>query len=70
MNTDKKLWRNRKAKKELARRLQSESPGLEVVHPNAAGIDAGNVAHYVVRPDHDPQPVRRFECASPRIYIA
>ena len=36
MNTDKKLWRNRKAKKELARRLQSENPGLEVVHPNAA----------------------------------
>jgi transposase len=36
---------------------------LEVVHPHAAGIDVGNSAHYVaVRPDHDPQPVRRFEC--------
>jgi len=33
MRTDKKLWRNRKARKELARRLQSENPGLEVVHP-------------------------------------
>jgi hypothetical protein len=42
MNTNKKLWRNRKAKKELARRLQSENPGLEVVHPNAAGIRAGS----------------------------
>jgi hypothetical protein len=63
MRTDEKLWRNRKGKKELARRLQSENPGLEVVHPHAAGIDVGNGAHYVaVRPDRDPQPVRRFEC--------
>ena len=63
MRTDKMLWRNRKLKKELARRLQSENPGLEVVHPHAAGIDVGNSAHYVaVRPDRDPQPVRRFEC--------
>jgi hypothetical protein len=43
MRTDKKLWRNRKAKKKLARRLQSENPGLEVVHAHAAGIDIGNV---------------------------
>ena len=63
MRTDNKLWRNRKAKKELARRLQSENPGLEVVHPHAAGIDVGNSAHYAaVRPDRDSQPVRRFEC--------
>ena len=63
MRTEKKLWRNRKARKELARRLQSENPGLEVVHPQAAGIDVGNSAHYVaVRPDRDPEPVRRFEC--------
>ena len=63
MRTEKKLWRNRKARKELARRLQSENPGLEVVHPHAAGIDVGNSAHYVaVRPDRDSQPVRRFEC--------
>src|ERR1700747_607912 len=69
MNTDKKLWRNRKAKKELARRLQSENPGLEVVHPHAAGIDVGNGAHYVaVRPDRDPQPVRRFECFTADLY--
>ena len=61
--TDKKLWRNRKERKEWARRLQSENPGLEVVHPHAAGIDVGNGTHYVaVRPDRDPQPVRRFEC--------
>ncbi len=41
MKTDKKLWRNRKAKKELARQLQSEDPGLAVLHPHAAGIDVG-----------------------------
>jgi len=69
MRTDKKLWRNRKARKELARRLQSENPGLEVVHPHAAGIDVGNSAHYVaVRPDRDPQPVRRFECFTADLY--
>jgi hypothetical protein len=69
MRTDKELWRNRKAKKELARRLQSENPGLEVVHAHAAGIDVGNSAHYVaVRPDRDPQPVRRFECFTADLY--
>ena len=61
--TDKMVWRNRKERKEWTRRLQSEDPGLEVVHPHSAGIDVGNGAHYVaVRPDRDPQPVRRFEC--------
>jgi hypothetical protein len=69
MRTDKKLWRNRKAKKELARRLQSENPGLEVVHPNAAGTDVGSGAHYAaVRPDRDSQPVRRFECFTADLY--
>jgi transposase len=69
MRTEKKLWRNRKARKELARRLQSENPGLEVVHPHAAGIDVGNSAHYVaVRPDRDSQPVRRFECFTAELH--
>ena len=63
MTTGKKLWRNRKERKEWAKRLQSEDPGLEVVHPHAAGIDVGNEAHYVaVAPNRDQQPVRRFEC--------
>jgi transposase len=54
---------NRKQRKELARRLRVEDPGLEVMHPHAAGIDVGNSAHYVaVRPDRDPDSVRRFEC--------
>src|ERR1700719_4570258 len=61
--TEKKLWRNRKERKEWGRRLQSKDPGLEVVHSHAAGIDVGNGMHYIaVRPDRDPQPVRRFEC--------
>src|SRR6516165_6209390 len=63
MTAGKRLWRNRKERKEWARRLQSEDPGLEVVHPHAAGIDVGNSMHYVaVRPDRDSEPVRRFEC--------
>jgi len=54
---------NRKQRKELTRQLRSEDPGLDVVHPRAAGIDVGNGAHYVaVRPDQDREPVRRFEC--------
>jgi hypothetical protein len=53
MTIDKKLLQNRKQRKELARRLRSEGPGLEVVHP-PAGIDVGKSAHYVaVRPDRD-----------------
>jgi len=54
---------NRKQRKELARRLRVEDPGLDVMHPHAAGIDVGNSAHYVaVRPDRDAHSVRRFEC--------
>ena len=63
MTVGKKYFGNRKERKEWARRLQSEDPGLDLVHPCAAGIDVGNSAHYVaVRPDRDQQPVRRFEC--------
>jgi len=36
---------------------------LEVVHPDAAGIDVGGSEHWVaVSPDRDPEPVRRFGC--------
>ena len=53
----------RKQRRDLARRLHVQDPGLNVVHPHAAGIDEGNSAHYVaVRPDRDPDSVRRFEC--------
>ena len=54
---------NRKQRKDLARKLYSENPGLEIVHPNAAGIDVGNESHFVaVPPDRDPEPVREFGC--------
>lgn len=62
-------WKNRIQRKEWARRLRSEDPGLQVVHPRAAGIDVGNSAHYAaVRPDRDPEPVRRFECFTADLY--
>jgi transposase len=69
MRTEKKLWRNRNEKKEWTRRLQSEDPGLTVIHPQAAGVDVGNSSHYVaVRPDRDAHPVRRFECFTADLY--
>jgi hypothetical protein len=71
MKADKKPWQslNRKERKQWVRRLQSQDPGLEVVHAQAAGIDVGNEAHYVaVRPDRDPEPVRRFECFTADLY--
>jgi hypothetical protein len=68
MAAEKKVW-TRKERKELGRRLRSADPGLEVIHPDAAGIDVGNQAHYVaVRPDRDPQPVQRFGCFTADLY--
>jgi transposase len=56
---------NRKQRRETMRKIQSDSLTLEVVHPNAAGIDIGNQSHYVaVPPDRDSQPVRRFGCTT------
>jgi transposase len=35
--------------------------GLQLTHPNAAGIDIGSAAHFVaVPPDRDDEPVREF----------
>ncbi len=54
---------NRKRRKKVGSEQQDWSLNLEVVHPNAAGIDIGNETHYVaVGPDRDLQPVRRFAC--------
>jgi hypothetical protein len=33
---------NRKQRRELARKIQADDVSLEVVHPDAAGIDIGN----------------------------
>lgn len=57
--------RNRKQKRELARKVQAGDISLEVVHPEAAGIDIGNETHYVAVPSsRDANPVRRFGCVT------
>ncbi len=56
---------NRKERREMMRKMQSEDLSLEVLHPDAAGIDIGNESHYVaVPPIRDSQPVRRFGCTT------
>jgi hypothetical protein len=57
---------NRKQRRELARKIQADDVSLEVVHPDAAGIDIGNECHYVAVPSkRDPeQPLRRFGCVT------
>src|SRR5882724_4530499 len=60
-------WRemNRKQRRDTMRKIQSDDLSLEVVHPDAAGIDIGNESHYVaVPPSRDSQPVRRFGCTT------
>jgi transposase len=52
---------NRQERKEWQQRLYAENAGLEVVHPDAAGIDVGSGSHFVaVPPDREERPVREF----------
>ena len=54
---------NRQQRRAMLRKMQSEDLSLEVVHPDAAGIDIGNDIHYVaVPPSRDPESVRCFGC--------
>jgi transposase len=56
---------NRKQRRETMRKLQSEDLSMEVIHPDAAGIDIGNESPYVAVPQkRDRQPVRRFGCTT------
>jgi transposase len=56
---------NRKQRRQMIRKMQSEDLTLEMVHPDAAGVDIGNESHYVaVPPIRDLQPVRRFGCTT------
>ncbi len=56
---------NRKQRREMTRKIQSEDISLEVIHPNAAGIDIGNESHYVaVPPTRASDPVHRFGCTT------
>jgi transposase len=52
---------NRTQRKELEQRLNAADPGLEVVHPDAGGIDVGNESHFVAVPaGRDARPVQEF----------
>ena len=54
---------NRQQRRDLARRLAGNDPGLTIVHSNAGGIDVGNESHFVaVPPDRDTNPVQEFGC--------
>jgi transposase len=56
---------NRKQRREMMRKIQSDDLSLEVVHPDAAGIDIGSESHYVAVPrSRDSQSVRRFGCTT------
>ncbi len=56
---------NRKQRREMMRKIPGEALSLEVVHPDAAGIDIGNESHYVaVPPKRDSQSVQRFGCTT------
>src|SRR5437879_11922326 len=56
---------NRKQRRETMRKIQSEDLSLEVIHPDAAGIDIGNESHYAaVPPSRDSQSVREFGCTT------
>jgi len=56
-------------RKKLAGQSKESGPkkvdwkALEIVHPEAAGIDVGGSEHWVaINPSLDPEPVRRFGC--------
>ena len=52
---------NRAKRRELHRKIFSDDSGLEILHPDAAGIDIGNETHFVsVIPERDPKPVQEF----------
>ena len=52
---------NRNQRRALQQKIFSEDPGLEILHPDAAGIDIGNESHFVsVPPERDPTPVQEF----------
>jgi transposase len=61
--TDKKLWRNRKERKEWGRRLTIGGSRFGCSPSACDGDRCGQFrALRAVRPDRDPEPVRRFEC--------
>src|SRR5215472_14257351 len=57
---------SRKQRRELTRKIQADDVRLEVVHPDATGIDIGNQCPSVAVPSKRDweQPVRRFGCVT------
>ena len=52
-----------RGKQEKSAPKQTDWKALEVVHPDAAGIDVGGQEHWVaISPERDAEPVRRFGC--------
>ena len=55
-----KKWRG---KRKQSAQIKVDWKALEIVHPDAAGIDVGGSEHWVaVNPERDPEPVRSFGC--------
>ena len=49
--------------KNRPRNKQVDWKALDIVHPDAAGIDIGGSEHWVaISPDRDEQPIRSFDC--------
>jgi len=54
---------NRASRQHKSAPVKVDWKALEIVHPDAAGIDVGGSEHWVaIAPDRDPEPVRRFGC--------
>ena len=52
-----------KGKPQRSAQKKLDGKALEIVHPDAAGIDVGGSEHWVaISPDRDSEPVRRFGC--------
>ena len=50
-----------KGNQQTSARKRVDWKALEIVHPEAAGIDVGGSEHWVaVSPERDAEPVRRF----------
>src|SRR2546428_11868534 len=55
--------RKKSADKQKESVQKKDWKALEIVHPDAAGIDVGGSEHWVaISPDRDPEPVRWFGC--------
>jgi transposase len=56
----------KKVEKPVGQGRQALTPALQVVNPNAGGIDLGSREHYVAVPaDRDERAVRHFGCLTP-----